>query len=88
MEPEGGAVMEPPQPAALAATAASGSAAHAHTGGAPEATCRPPAMWVARAAHRLRGGRTIREGDTYKHVRASQEECIREAMYCSCILLV
>jgi hypothetical protein len=39
MEPEGGAVMEPPQPAALAATATSGSAAHAHTGGAPEATC-------------------------------------------------
>ena len=82
MEPEGGAVMEPPQPAAfgggaakaaLAATAASGSgsAAHAHTGGAPEATCRPPAMWAARAAHRLRGGRTIREGDTYNaHVRA------------------
>jgi hypothetical protein len=71
--------MEPQQPAALsclvgggaakaalAATAASGSgsAAHAHTGGAPEATCRPPAMWAARAAHRLRGGRTIREGDT------------------------
>ena len=67
MEPEGGAVMEPPQPAcaALSPVGTATCAAHAHTGGAPEATCRPPAMWAARAAHRLRGGRTIREGDTY-----------------------
>jgi hypothetical protein len=73
MEPEGGAVMEPPQPAALAATATSGSAAHAHTGGAPEATCdvgrsrrarRSPAAVVGSSPYCVYGYREGQGGPT------------------------